>query len=129
MREDRNPVSRLMWTEVVCGLTKLFSVHMHLLPTPLLSFFILSIYKVFLLSLKGQGLESGLLSYLVQEVLREIFIELDCLMNRVWIGCWQVEIFTQILCKTIFDVFNSFKADKKLLEKYVFCFLFKEFRY
>lgn len=56
---------------------------MHLLPTPLLSLLILSIYKVFLLSLKGQGLESGLLSYLVQEVLKEIFIELDCLMNRV----------------------------------------------
>ena len=50
-------------------------------------------------------------------------------MNKVWTGCWQVEIFTQTLYKTIFDVFNSFKADKKLLEKYVFCFLFKEFRY
>ena len=74
------------------------------------------------LSLKGQGLESGLLSYLVQELLKEIFIESDCLMNRVWIGCWQVEIFTQILYKTIFDVFNSLKADKKITRE--ICLLF-----
>lgn len=56
---------------------------MHLLPTPVLSLLILSIYKMLFLSLKGQGLESGLLSYLVQELLKEIFIESDCLMNRV----------------------------------------------
>lgn len=86
---------------------------MHLLMTSSsLSPYIILFIKCFSSFLKGQGLKSGLLSYLVQEVLKEIFIELDCLMNRVGIGCWQVEIFIQILYKTIFDVFNNFKADK-----------------
>lgn len=68
----------------------------------------LSIKLFALLKVRGHFLFAHWLAeHLIHKVPKKVFIELNCLMNRDWIGCWVVEIFTQILYETFAYTFNS----------------------